>query len=236
MDVQEASAEKGADGHEAVLRAVDAGYRARDYRSFEFVNCEVRRGEVHALLTCRGVDARDFLLAAAGYVTPTEGAVEPVEGDGRRRPLRDVVRCGFIEGVNDVAPSMSVERALACELALAGRPHAVADVLDLASKFLLATHVDMRVGSIDPASRARLGAALACAWEPDVVAVDLASAALPPAEGRRTVEVLRAYAQGHGTAFLVATASPELASAADAVTAMDMDARDLLVAFSEGIA
>ena len=222
MDVQEASAEKGADGHEAVLRAVDAGYRARDYRSFEFVNCEVRRGEVHALLTCRGVDARDFLLAAAGYVTPTEGAVEPVEGDGRRCLLRDVVRCGFIEGVNDVAPSMSVERALACELALAGRPHAVADVLDLASEFLLATHVDMRVGSIDPASRARL--------------VDLASAALPPAEGRRTVEVLRAYAQGHGTAFLVATASPELASAADAVTAMDMDARDLLVAFSEGIA
>ena len=200
----------------AVLTARDATYRARDYRSFEYVSLEVAPGQVHALLTVRGSDARDFLLAAAGSLRLSGGAVERA-GDAR---------LGLVPGVNDVPAGVPAGRALALELSLAGRASGLEDVLALAEQFRLATQVDVPADALDAASRVRLGAALACAWDPALVAVDATFAAMPPHEGDRLLSALSSRARAHGTAFLVATASPELAARADAATPMDLDARE----------
>lgn len=222
----------GAPAHGVLLKAEQISYARPGYRSFDHLSFTVAAGTVRALLDTGSGGARDVLLAVAGRVRPTAGALTVL---GQELPrgaarVRRLVGMGLFPGVNDFPSSQTVGEALSHELALRGRDLSYGEQLEHLARWQLATHVDRAVGSLEPYERARLGAACAAVGEVPLAVVPAIEGAVPPAQEVAFVRLMRANAARTGTAFLTATASPRAARAADALTPATIEAEELLAA------
>ena len=221
-----------------IVVARDASYGAAGYRSFEFASFEVYPGDVAALVSIDTAASRDAVLACAGLVHPTSGAlaVDSVELARRaRRSLRapslprGFAGVGVFTGLFDVDVALTVEQAVARECAYRG--DSATDVLDYLSAFGLATHADRMLAVLDPAARARLSAALACAGGVRLATFDLNDPFLDGAslaDIREAMALLRAYCAEHGTCAVVATGEPDACDAFTRVYPLDIDAAERL--------
>lgn len=216
----------------------DATYAPRGgYRSFEFASFEAAPGAVTALLSADPACARDLGLAVAGLVRPTSGSlrVRGVElararSRGARLP-RGSVGIGFVTGAAEVDGTLTVEEAVARELAWRGA--ADADVLVYLGEHGLATHADRRLDLLDARSRARLSGALALAAAPAVAVVDLGDPfvqGLSARDAELTVSAWRRVARARGCAVIACTPEPAAARAADAAVALDIPSAEALAA------
>lgn len=237
-----------------VIVARDVSYHMRAYRSFEFVSFEVAAGELHAALSTEHAAARDMLLAVAGLVQPTAGSLTvggvelaaPAHRGGaaglrrlfgaRERLPRGAVGLGVFEHVAPVAEQLTVEEAVSHEAGLRGQAASlrrVPDVLAYLASLGLATVSEQQILRLEPALRARLSIALACAGAPCAAVVDLTDpfvAGLSAPDAAALMADARAVAQELGTALLVATSEVACARATDAATALDIPAAEALAA------
>ena len=217
-----------------IVVARDASYGAAGYRSFEFASFEVCPGDVVALVSVDTAASRDAVLACAGLVHPTSGslAVDSVELARRaRRSLRapslprGFAGVGVFTGLFDVDVALTVEQAVARECAYRG--DSATDVLDYLSAFGLATHADRTLAVLDPAARVRLSAALACAGDVRLAALDLNDSFLDGAslaDIREAMALVRAYCAEHGTCAVAATGEPDACDAFTRAYPLDIDA------------
>ena len=220
---------KAAAGTGAVVRACDLGYANGAYRSFEHVDLTVDAGTVHALAGSGGA-ARDLLLACAGLVRPSSGALEVAGVDVRRAPrsVRRVARCGYVPGVSEPDGGSTVSEACAYEFALLGVRASDLDVLKHLGAWRLATFADERVELLPEPALVRLGASLAAAGGPRLAVVPEADTFGSLEDVRLLVSCMRAASAVSGTAFLYAAAEPRAALMADAVTPLTIDDAEAL--------
>lgn len=231
-----------------IVSARDAAYAPRGYRSFEFATFRVHAGEVAVLLSEAHAPARDAALAVAGLVRPTSGSLSVcgVElasaASGRRLPWarpRVTAGAGIFSGLLDVDASLTVEEVVAREERLRRRGAAQTaprDTLGYLASFRLATYADQVVSALDPAARARLSAALACAGGVPVAALDLDdpfAAGLSARDAVAVVEDLRAFCAQSGTCAVVATCEPAVAQAASCAFALDLASGEVLAGTGE---
>lgn len=240
------------------VTARGASYAKPGYPSFEFADFEVRAGEVTAVLASTRPAARDLLLAVAGVLRPTSGALTVCGVEltgavadrglrgrlaGLRRPLRlgrGIVGLGAVSGLAVPEDALTVEEVVARELARAGAAYGadrcrLGRVLDYLGRFQLATRVDVRVGALPPLDRARLSAALAFTCKPQVACIDAGDpfcAGMSAGQDVRFVRELSPLATAFGAAVLVATNEPSAAAASDAAVALDVDAGEALKALA----
>lgn len=223
-----------AQNEQPVVRAHDISYSKRSYRSFEFASFSVGAGEVLAVLSSSHTAARDLLLAIAGLVRPTSGVlvVAGTEltaartlsfGRGTRLP-RTAVGLGVFECIAPVQSVCTVEEAVAREMRLRSSRGGASDALPLLAAMGVATRAGEQVSRLDPASRARLSAALALAGEPRVALIDLTDpfvSGLSANDACELVACLRACASEHALAVVVATGEEHAAHAASGALSLD---------------
>lgn len=228
----------------SVVVARDASYVAHAYRSFEFATFEAAAGQAVALVSTTLEPARDAALAVAGLVHPTAGSltvlgVELAASDARRlwrraaEPLpRGAVGVGAFKGLLDVDEMQTVEEAVASETALRGASAEEAEILDYLAELGLATNVDQHVCQLDPAARARLSLALACAGSVSVAVCDLDDpfvGGLSAADACVVAKAAQAFATRHGVCVVLASREPAVTDVVPAF-ALDLDSADALAA------
>ncbi len=223
-----------AQNEQPVVRAHDISYSKRSYRSFEFASFSVGSGEVLAVLSSSHAAARDLLLAVAGLVRPTSGSLVVAGseltaaralpfGDGARLP-RAAAGLGVFERIAPVQGACTVEEVVAREMRLRGSRGSAPDALPLLAQTGIATRAGEQVSRLDPASRARLSAALALAGEPRVALIDLTDPFVSGLSANDACELmasLRAYASEHALAVVVATGEQRAAQAATGILSLD---------------
>ncbi len=223
------------DGASAPLLSVrDASYTKPGYRSFEFVSFEARAGQVVCVHAGNHVPVRDLLLAIAGAVRPTRGAVTFPRacGNKSRSSLRApaaLVGLGVFSGYCEVDAHRTVEEAVRHERAACGggRGRSAWDSLEFLASFGIATHADRSVDLLEPPACARLSAALSHVGEPAVSVVDFSDAfccGLTADEAASLMTDLRDVAAADGTCFVVGTCDPLLLRAADVPVSLDVAA------------
>ncbi len=241
------------DGASAPLLSVrDISYTKPGYRSFEFVSFEARAGQVVCVHAGNHVPVRDLLLAIAGAVRPTHGAIAFPRacGNKSRSSLRApaaLVGLGVFSGYCEVDAHRTVEESVRHERAACGggRGRSAWDSLEfLASfgiathadrwgsleflaSFGIATHADRNVDLLEPPACARLSAALSHVGEPAVSVVDFSDAfccGLTAGEAASLMADLRDVAAADGTCFVVGTCDPLLLRAADVPVSLDVAA------------
>ncbi len=221
------------DGASAPLLSVrDASYTKPGYRSFEFVSFEARAGQVVCVHAGNHVPVRDLLLAIAGAVRPTRGAIAfPQASDSKSRfSLRAPaasVGLGVFSGYCEVDAHRTVEEAVRHERAACGGGRSAWDSLEFLASFGIATHADRNVDLLEPSACARLSAALSHVGEPPVSVVDFSDAfccGLTADEAASLMAGLRDVAAADGTCFVVGTCDPLLLRAADVPVSLDVAA------------
>ena len=226
----------GAD--EAAVIARDASYRAGGYRSFEYATFTAAFGDVTALLGADVAAPRDLALACAGVVRPSEGSLSVVGveiASGERLP-RGLAGVGVFSGMLDVSPELTVEETVRREFRL--RRAGEVDVLPYLAKHGIATHAEHVVSSLEPAARARLSGALACAGGARIATLDLDDpfiGGMSTSAARDIVEGLRAFAEQHAVCIVVATRDADIASACDEAYALDFASEEELRAKTRAV-
>lgn len=260
--VEMGSAAGDARGDAPAVRVSGASYVRGGYRSFEFADIAARSGQVTVLLSGERALARDLLLAVAGAVRPTSGslavgdasfaaATGAGKGTGalrvaaawrafqRQLCATGTVGLGVFTGLTEVAPSLTVEEAVARELGHRRSVRAEAfDSLDFLARFGLATYADQRIERLQPDARARLSAALALAPAPLVAVVGLRDPfcmGLTADEEREVVRELRAIAYSIGAAVVVSCSEASSSADADAVFTLDIAAAEALSAVDAAV-
>ncbi len=223
-----------AQNEQPVVRAHDISYSKRSYRSFEFASFSVGAGEVLAVLSSSHAPARDLLLAIAGLVRPTSGTLVVAGTDltaARTLPFglgtrlsRTTAGLGVFEHVAPVQSVCTVEEAVAREMRLRSPRGGTSDALPLLAAMGVATRAGEQVSRLDPASRARLSAALALAGEPRVALIDLTDpfvSGLSANDACELMACLRAYASEYALAVVVATGEERVTHAASSALLLD---------------
>lgn len=223
-----------AQNEQPVVCAHDISYSKRSYRSFEFASFSVGSGEVLAVLSSSHAAARDLLLAIAGLVRPTSGslivagseltAAHALPFGAGARLSRVAVGLGVFERIAPVQSVCTVEEVVAREMRLRSSRGSAPDALPLLAQTGVATRAGEQVSRLDPASRARLSAALALAGEPRVALIDLTDPFVSGLSANDACELmasLRSFASEHALAVVVATGEERAAQAAMGVLSLD---------------
>ena len=212
-----------------LLRVRDASYAMPGYRSFEFVSFEAHAGQVCCVCAGRHEPVRDLLLAVAGFVRPTHGAITFPQAPGRgSRGFRvppDLVAPGVFSAYCEADGAFTVEEAVRCEHAACSGRRPAWDALEFLARFGLATHADRRVDMLEPDARARFSAALSCAGSAYVSVVDFADpfcCGLTAREAAALLSDLRAVASENGTCFVVGSCDPLLMAESDVPVSLDV--------------
>lgn len=213
--------------------AVDAGYAARNHRSFEFASLEVPAGAVCALLSEGAEPARDLALAIGGHLVPSSGSliIDGVDITEGGKLARGVCGIGIFSEFYPVDLTLTVDELVSREMRLRMGTHGALDVLEYLAGFGVATRAEQRADDVDAASRARLSAALACAGGVRVAALDLSDACLRGLSAADACEVMGTiadFAQMSGCAVAVATSDPVVAVAADMACPLDIPSAEAL--------
>lgn len=229
-----------------VAQARDISYVKRSYRSFEFVSFEARAGEVLALFGSSHSALRDVLLAVAGLVRPTSGSLEvlgqEISGSSAGlapfhalRPRRVRAGLGIFDRVAPVQDTLSVEGLVLREMRMRG---CEGDALPLLAAMGAATQAGELASRLEPAARARLSAALALVGDPRLAVIDLTDPfvnGLSADAACELMEDLRAYAEEHQLAVVVATSEVRCARAASKAVSLDISAEELLSSSSSEV-
>ena len=183
------------------------------------VNFTLREGETVAVMGPSGSGKSTLLHALAGIIKPTAGTVVfrgtdlSHMSDADRTKLRRNV-FGFVFQSGQLLPELPAVENIALPMMLDGVPYRTAT--DTAILWLermglraLATH---RPGEMSGGQMQRIAIARALAVKPAVVFADEPTGALDQATGREVMGILMAAARDNGSAVVVVTHDPNVAS------------------------
>ena len=183
------------------------------------VNFTLREGETVAVMGPSGSGKSTLLHALAGIIKPTAGTVVfrgtdlSHMSDADRTKLRRNV-FGFVFQSGQLLPELPAVENIALPMMLDGMPYRTAT--DTAILWLermglraLATH---RPGEMSGGQMQRIAIARALAVKPAVVFADEPTGALDQATGREVMGILMAAARDNGSAVVVVTHDPNVAS------------------------
>lgn len=183
------------------------------------VNFTLREGETVAVMGPSGSGKSTLLHALAGIIKPTAGTVIFRGADLSR--MSDAERTklrrndfGFVFQSGQLLPELPAVENIALPMMLDGMPYRTAT--DTAILWLermglraLATH---RPGEMSGGQMQRIAIARALAVKPAVVFADEPTGALDQATGREVMGILMAAARDNGSAVVVVTHDPNVAS------------------------
>lgn len=183
------------------------------------VNFVLGEGETVAVMGPSGSGKSTLLHALAGIIKPTAGTVIfrgadlSRMSDAERTKLRRNA-FGFVFQSGQLLPELPAVENIALPMMLDGMPYRTAT--DTAILWLermglraLATH---RPGEMSGGQMQRIAIARALAVKPAVVFADEPTGALDQATGREVMDILMAAARDNGSAVVVVTHDPNVAS------------------------
>jgi putative ABC transport system ATP-binding protein len=185
------------------------------------VNLSLSGGELVALLGPSGSGKSTFLNLLAGLDEPDGGHVD-VQGirlSRRSETVRADIRArhiGMYMQSGNLFDHLSVVENIRLQRRLAGKTSDDEPIMNLVNRLGLATHWNALPGELSGGEAARAGLAVALSGEPPILLCDEPTAEVDAETERQIISDLdeRRHA---GTAILIATHSPVLASAADRV-------------------
>jgi ABC-type lipoprotein export system ATPase subunit len=174
-------------------------------RVLDGVDLAIGSGEHYAVTGRSGSGKTTLLLVLAGLLAPTRGTVV-LDGD-----LRDIVYV-------PQAPSLINELSAVDNVAIALRVRGInpGESLERAKEVLqqlgVGDALDAIPAELSGGMQQRVALARGLAVEPRLLLADEPTGTLDRHNGEHVLEVLRAASQRHGTALVVATHDPDIAS------------------------
>lgn len=187
--------------------------------ALDHVSFALGEGETVAVMGPSGSGKSTLLHALAGIIKPTAGTVtfrgsnlDAMSDAGRTKLRRNAF--GFVFQSGQLLPELPAVENIALPMMLDGMPYRTAT--DTAILWLermglraLATH---RPGEMSGGQMQRIAIARALAVKPAVVFADEPTGALDQATGREVMGILMAAARDNGSAVVVVTHDPNVAS------------------------
>ncbi len=171
------------------------------------VTLDIPAGAVHGLIGPNGAGKTTALRLMAGLARPTRGRV--------RMPGVPVGYLPQRVDLNGLATPRELMRLFACLRQLPAR--AADGALEAAD---LGEHADRQVRALSGGLRQRVGLAIACLGDPDVLLLDEASAGLDPRAAIELRRAVRRLAERGKTVVVCSHSLPELQRVCDAVTVL----------------
>jgi putative ABC transport system ATP-binding protein len=188
------------------------------------VSLQLEAGEVLAVTGPSGSGKSTLLACLAGLDEPDGGQVR-VSGERITRRSEEerarmrAARIGVLYQQANLVGHLSIRDNVALAQRLGKEVSGAADRDDLLSRSGIAHRADARPGQLSGGELARAGLAVALANNPVVLLADEPTGELDLTTAYKVSKLLRERAD-QGTAILIATHSPELASSADRVLAL----------------
>jgi len=185
------------------------------------VNLSLSEGELVALLGPSGSGKSTFLQLLAGLDEPDGGHVD-VQGirlSRRSETVRATIRArhiGMYMQSGNLFDHLSVVENIRLQRRLAGKTSDDESTMNLVNRLGLATHWNALPAELSGGEAARAGLAVALSAEPPILLCDEPTAEVDAETERQIISDLDERRRA-GTAILIATHSPVLASAADRV-------------------
>ena len=185
------------------------------------VNLSLGEGELVALLGPSGSGKSTFLHLLAGLDEPDGGHVD-VQGirlSRRSETVRAAIRArhiGMYMQSGNLFDHLSVVENIRLQRRLAGKTSDDESTMNLVNRLGLATHWNALPAELSGGEAARAGLAVALSAEPSILLCDEPTAEVDAETERQIISDLDERRRA-GTAILIATHSPVLASAADRV-------------------
>jgi putative ABC transport system ATP-binding protein len=186
------------------------------------VSLEIRKG-AFAVLAGPSGSGKSTLLNLLGCLDhPTTGSIRIAGEDVAQLPDRQLSafrarHLGFIFQSFNLVPVLSCYENVEYPLRLnrVARGEAKERTLAMLEAVGLADHAKHRPGELSGGQRQRVAIARALVTGPDLVLADEPTANLDSVTGERIVDLMREMQQRSGTAFLIATHDPMVASHAE---------------------
>jgi ABC-type lipoprotein export system ATPase subunit len=209
-----------------ILKLVDV---TKDYvsegapvRAVDGVSLEAERGQMIALVGRSGCGKSTLLNLAGAIDMPTSGEVW-IDGvrttdldDARLTALRRN-RIGFIFQSFQLLPTLSVIENVELPLMLAGRSDARTTAMEQLAAVELETLAHRMPYQLSGGQMQRVAIARALTNQPSLLLADEPTGNLDSTTGDHILELLSKIAREHQTTILLATHSPEAATASDLI-------------------
>jgi putative ABC transport system ATP-binding protein len=186
------------------------------------VSFEAAAGEVVAVMGPSGSGKSTLLHVLAGLLTPEGGEVWL---DGKRvdqlsqraRSALRLTRMGFVFQFGDLIPELTLVENVELPLRLTGTDRRAARQLatGMLDRLEVAAVANRRVNEVSGGQAQRAAVARALVSDPVVVFADEPTGSLDTTAGELVLEALLGTARGQGTAVVLVTHEPRVASYAD---------------------
>ncbi len=167
------------------------------------VSFTVQRGEVVGLLGLNGAGKSTTLLAIAGVLAPSAGAIRIDGRDLSREPRRAKASLGFLPERPPLYPELTVDEFLRFAARLRGLPAGrVAGAVDSAKSRCGLTAVGRRlIQQLSKGYQQRVGLAQAIVHDPPLILLDEPSSGLDPAQAQEIRDLIAGLGEAHGVIF-----------------------------------
>jgi lipopolysaccharide export system ATP-binding protein len=168
------------------------------------VDVEVQAAQVVAILGPSGAGKTSLFRVVVGEETPHAGRVLVDAVDVSLEPLWKRARrgIGYLPQGPSVLFDLTVRQNLETFATIVGRPRD--EVIGLAKRVELESHLAVRAGDLSGGERRKLELARALSAKPRVLICDEPFSGVDPAGAERIAKLLRALADEHGVAIVLA--------------------------------
>lgn len=221
------------------VEARDLALRTVKGPVYEDVSFAVDRGEVLAVRGHDGTGKTALLLTIAGRMKPTAGWLrvgscrvrgarqEGARGEGSNRKnlasIRRMVGLGVFAGLNELMRGLTVRSAVRSEFDLQGVACTRAALESFLADWRLSGLGQERIADLTAKRRVRLGIALACLGDPDVIVVDDVESGLTKNQSEDLMLLLGNVARERRIVVAVGVVERDLAAMADVVAFLEKE-------------
>jgi peptide/nickel transport system ATP-binding protein len=193
------------------------------------LDLEVAQGEMMALVGPSGVGKSTLLNVLGGLDTPSAGDAKVAGWDLRRMKDRERVEykrrvVGFVwqQPARNLLPYLSARENIELPMEHSGVKAAVRKTraLELLDVIGLADRADFRPDRLSGGEQQRVALAIALANQPPLLLGDELTGQVDSKSAMRVLDALRAMSQAYGTAVIIVTHDPLVASQVDRVVTM----------------
>lgn len=195
--------------------------------TYQNVDLDIARGSLCSIVAEDRRGKTELLLTLAGRMRHSTGKlfVAGLELPGHAREVRGISGMGFIPGVNDVQPLLSLRTVVSAELNLHQRRSGRDATAEYLERWSFDGRGAQKTESLDRFDMVRFGIALGMAGDPALLVVDDVEADLTAAQSAAILDELAGLAHERGTTVVVACTDALLARRADAAVPISEAAR-----------